>query len=58
MPYSFYLAKVGLFEGFVVAHQVAGDGKEADVCLNLAGDEKSIGGMGPFIEDVVLLGDG
>ena len=56
--YSFYSAKVGLFKRFVVAHQVAGDGKEVDVCSNLAGDEKSMGGMGPFIEDVVLLGDG
>lgn len=41
-----------------MAHQVAGDGNEADVYLNPDGDEKSIGDMGPFIEDVVLFGDG
>lgn len=42
----FPLAKVGLFENFLVAHQVASDREEADVYLNLAGDEESVGGMG------------
>ena len=28
------------------------------VYLNLAGDEKSTGGIGPLIEGVVLFGDG
>ena len=41
-----------------MAHQVDDNGKDADICLNLAGDEKSMGGMGPFIEDLVLLGGG
>ena len=56
--YSFYLAKEGLFESFVITHQVAGDGKEANAYLNLAGEEKFMGGMGPFIQDVVPFGDG
>lgn len=54
----FPLAKAGLFENFLVADQVAGDGEEADVYLNLAGDEESVGGMGSSLVDVVSFGDG
>lgn len=54
----FLLAKVGLFENFLVAHQVAGDGEEVDVYLNLAGDEEFVGGIGSSLVDVVPVGDG
>ena len=55
----FPLAEVGLFDNFLVAHQVAGDGEEVDVYLNLAGVEESIGGgMGSSLVDVVPFGDG
>lgn len=54
----FPLAKVGFFENFLVAHQVAGDGEEVDVNLNLTGDEESVGGMGSSLVDAVPFGDG
>lgn len=54
----FPLAKVGLFENFLVAHQVAAGGEEADVYLTLAGDEEFVGGMGSSLVDVVPFGDG
>jgi hypothetical protein len=53
----FPLAKVGLFENFLVAHQVAGDGEEVDVYLNLVGDKECVGGMGSSLVDVVPFRD-
>jgi hypothetical protein len=59
IPCPFFpLAKLELLENFLVAHQVADDGKEVDVYLNLAGDEEFVGGMGSSLADVVPFEDG
>jgi hypothetical protein len=48
---------MGLFERFVVADDVAGDGEEAEVHLDLAGDEETVRRVRPFFVNVMPLGD-
>jgi hypothetical protein len=54
----FPLAKVGSSRTFSWHTIVTGDGEEADVYLNLASDEESVGGMGSSLVGVVPFGDG
>ena len=51
--HSFHLLKWGSSRTFSWHTIVADDGEEADVYLNLAGDEESVGSMSSSLVDVV-----